>query len=90
MTNRGNTLELKNLLNRYEMYKKIFTTKNEEKYLIVGFNELLNVFEENVNLIKINREIKDRFINISKEFMNNYKNYDEFIKRTNSLKNIII
>jgi glycosyltransferase involved in cell wall biosynthesis len=90
MTNRGNTLELKNLLNRYEMYKKIFTTKNEEKYLIVGFNELLNIFEENVNLVKINSEIKDRFINISKEFMNNYKNYDEIIKRTNSLKNIII
>ena len=62
MTNRGNILELKNLLNRYEMYKQIFTTKNEEKYLIVGFNELLNVFEKNVNLVKINSEIKDRFI----------------------------
>ena len=61
MTNRGNILELKNLLNRYEMYKQIFTTKNEEKYLIVGFNELLNVFEKNVNLVKINSEIKDRF-----------------------------
>jgi len=45
------------------MYKQIFTTKNEEKYLIVGFNELLNVFEKNVNLVKINSEIKDRFIN---------------------------
>ena len=90
MTNRGNTLELKNLMNRYEMYNQIFKTKNEEKYLIVGFNELLNVFEENANLVKINSEIKDRFINICKEFMNNYKNYEEIIKRINCLKNIII
>ena len=90
MTNRGNTLELKNLLNRYEMYKQIFKSKTEEKYLIVGFNELLNVFEENVNLVKINDEIKDRFINISKEFMNNYKNNKETIKRINYLKNLII
>ena len=90
MTNRGNTLELKNLLSRYEMYKQIFKTKNEEKYLIVGFNELLNVFENNVNLVKINNDIKDKFINICKEFMNNYKNYEETIKRLNYLKNIII
>jgi glycosyltransferase involved in cell wall biosynthesis len=90
MTNRGNILELKNLLSRYEMYKQIFKTKNEEKYLIVGFNELLNVFEKNVNLVKINNDIKDKFINICKEFMNNYKNYEETIKRLNYLKNIII
>lgn len=90
MTNRGNTLELKNLMNRYEMYNQIFKTKNEEKYLIVGFNELLNVFEENTNLVKINNDIKDRFINICKEFMNNYKNYEEIIKRINYIKNMII
>lgn len=90
MTNRGNILELKNLLNRYEMYNQIFKTKNEKKYLIVGFNELLNVFEENTNLVKINSDIKDRFINICKEFMNNYKNYEEIIKRISYLKNIII
>ena len=90
MTNRGNTLELKNLINRYEMYKTIFKTKYEEKYLIVGFNELLNVFEENIILVKINSELKNRFINIIKEFINNYKNYKEIIKRINYLKNIII
>lgn len=90
MTNRGNTLELKNLLNRYEMYKQIFKTKDEEKNLIVGFNELLNVFEENINLVKINSEIKDKFIIICKEFMNNYRNYEEIIKRINYLKNKII
>ena len=90
MTNRGNTLELKNLLNRYEMYKQIFETKNEEKFLIVGFNELLNIFEENINLVKINSEIKNRFINICKEFINNYKNYEEIKKRINYLKNLII
>jgi hypothetical protein len=65
MTNRGNTLELKNLMYRYEMYNEIFKTKDEEKNLIVGFIELLNVFEENVSLVKINSEIKDKFINIS-------------------------
>ena len=57
MINRGNTLELKNVLNRYEIYKQIFKTKDEEKYLIVGFNELLNVFPENVNLDKISSKI---------------------------------
>jgi uncharacterized protein YktA (UPF0223 family) len=64
MMNRCNILELKNLLNRYEMYKIIFKTKEEEQYLVVGFNELLNVFEENINLVKINNEIKGKFIYI--------------------------
>jgi glycosyltransferase involved in cell wall biosynthesis len=90
MTNRGNTLELKNLMYRYEMYNEIFKTKDEEKNLIVGFIELLNVFEENVSLVKINSEIKDKFINISKEFINTYSNYEEIIKRINYLKNKII
>jgi glycosyltransferase involved in cell wall biosynthesis len=66
MMNRCNILELKNLLNRYEMYKIIFKTKEEEQYLVVGFNELLNVFEENINLVKINNEIKGKFINLFK------------------------
>ena len=89
MMNRGNILELKNLLYRYEMYKEIFKTKNEEKLLTVGFNELLNVFEENINLVKINNEIKNKFIKIINEFMNNYDNYKDIIKRINNLKNII-
>ena len=72
MMNRGNILEMKNLLYRNEMYKEIFKNKNEEKYIIAGYVELLDIFNNNINLIKENNDIKNLFIKNIKEFIKSY------------------
>ena len=85
MMNKGNDLEMKNLLYRYDMYKEIFNTKNEVKYIIAGFKELLYKFDENINIIKNNNEILNKFFNITKEMMNNYELSDEILNTTKKI-----
>ena len=63
MNNRGNILELKNIIYRNEMYKKIFNNTNEEKYIIAGHIQLLEIFQNNIEKVKNNTEIKNMFIN---------------------------
>jgi hypothetical protein len=58
MFNRGNNLEIKNYFFRNEMYQEIFKTKNEEKYIISGYSELLHYLEKNIKIIKENIETK--------------------------------
>ncbi len=84
MNNRGNSLELKNIIYRNEMYKKIFNTKNEEKYIIAGHIQLLNIFELNIEKVKNNTKIRDMFINEIIDFKNhNYNLSKELLNRTN-------
>ena len=80
--NKGNILELENLLYRQEMYKEIFNNKNEEKYLISGYLELLKIFNNNTNffILKKNNEIKNKIIIKSYEVINNY-NITKAIKK---------
>ena len=89
MMNRGNILEMKNLLYRNEMYKEIFKNKKEEKYIIAGYEELLNIFNNNINLIKENNDIKYLFIKNIKEFSNNYNISIEMRKKINNFINEI-
>ena len=51
MFNRGNILEMKNLIFRNKMFRKIFKEKNEEKYILAGYSELLDIFGKNIKLI---------------------------------------
>jgi glycosyltransferase involved in cell wall biosynthesis len=69
MFNRGNNLEIKNFLFRNEMYQEIFKTKNEEKYIISGYSELLHYLEKNIKIIKENIETKYLCI----KHLDNYK-----------------
>jgi glycosyltransferase involved in cell wall biosynthesis len=69
MFNRGNNLEIKNFLFRNEMYQEIFKTKNEEKYIISGYSELLLFLEKNIKIIKENIETKYLCI----KHLDNYK-----------------
>ena len=62
MYNRGNILELKNLIYRNEMIKKILNNKEEEKYVIHEYLALLDIFERHINIIKQNNEIKNKTI----------------------------
>ncbi len=86
MMNKGNDLEMKNILYRYDMYKEIFNTKKEVKYIIAGYKELLYIFEQNINIIKNNNKTLNKFFNIAEEIMNNYETSDEILNKT---KNII-
>lgn len=86
MMNNRNDLEMKNILYRYDMYKEIFNTKKEVKYIIAGYKELLYIFEQNINIIKNNNKTLNKFFNIAEEIMNNYETSDEILNKT---KNII-
>ena len=83
MMNRSNILELKNLLFRNEMYKKIFNNKNLFKYLFEGYSELLDVFEYNINITKENYNIHKMFINNINDLIKNYNISNELLKRIN-------
>ena len=81
--NRGNILELKNLLYRNEMYKKIFNNKNLFKYLYAGYSELLDIFENNINITRENYHIKKMFINNINDLIKNYNISIDLLKRIN-------
>ena len=85
--NKGNILELKNLIYKNEMIKKILNKKEEEKYVINEYLAHLNIFEEQINIIKENNEIKDKTINDLKGLMNNYTLKEEFKNRISKLIN---
>ena len=74
MNKRYNIIEFQNLLYRHEMYKKIFQTKQDEKYLIAEYYFLFNRLKSSLNnllLIKDNT-IKDHIKDIFQFFINNY------------------
>ena len=75
MKKRHDIIELKNILYRHEMYKILFTLKNEEKYLFAEYIELISFFEENekfLQLMKNNNEIKNKIIRIFIDFNKTY------------------
>jgi glycosyltransferase involved in cell wall biosynthesis len=89
MNNRGSPLELKNLLYRNEMYKKIFKEKYEEKYLIAGFSEFIEASRSYIDILNKNIEIKNKFIKELNNFLKIFNLDDEMIKKTNDFLNKI-
>ena len=85
MRNRNNILELENLLFRHEMYKNIFKSKFEKKYLIAGCSQLIDIFENNTDIIYNNNEIKNLFIIKMNEFIKEYTIPEELTKKINFL-----
>lgn len=81
-------IEFENLLYRHEMYKKIFQTKNEEKYLIAEYYFLLNRLKYQINeLLLINdRNLKD---NINKIFLFFMQNYECSEQQKNDINNFL-
>ena len=83
MKNRYNELELKSLIYRHQMYKELFISKRDEKYLIAEHLEIISFFEESKNfykLIKTNTLIRKQLIKIFIDFNKNYK-FSELIKK---------
>ena len=85
MFNRGNLLEIKNLLYRNEMYEKIFKAKEEEKYIITGYLELIDIFDKNIETINSNDNVKNSCFKELNNFKNYYNISEEIIKRTDIL-----
>ena len=75
MNNKRGLIEFQNLIYRHEMYKKIFSTKENEKYLIAEYLFLFNRIKLQIKaLIILNSpKINMQIINIFKIFLNNYK-----------------
>ena len=82
MKNRHDLMELNCLIYRHEMYKEIFRTKNDEKYLIPEYFEIINFLEESDNyykLIKNNKKIQIKLIKIFINFIKTYQ-YSNLMK----------
>jgi hypothetical protein len=91
MFNRGNILEMKNLIFRNKMFRKIFKDKNEEKYILAGYSELLDIFGKNIKLIKENNETKMLCFKDLKDFKNSFNISEQMNERIKDLiKNIIL
>ena len=67
-------IELENLLYRHNMYKKLFKSKNYEKYLIREYLYLLNLLNTAKKKIAIinNTKIKSLIVNYFSFFLANY------------------
>ena len=80
MSNRGNLIEIKNLIYKIEMYEIIFENVKEKKYLIAEYLNILLIIESlNLcNKIKDNNNIKNKIINL---LTNIYKKYENKILR---------
>ena len=85
MFNRGNNLEMKNLLFRNEMYQEIFKNKNEEKYITGGYYELLEIFNKNIKVIQENNETKNLCFKNLNNYMKKYYLSEEIRLRINNL-----
>lgn len=74
MNKRFGTIEFENLLYRHEMYKKIFSNKEDEKFLIAEYILLLNIFHSRINSIILlnSHKINNRIFNIFKFFLKTY------------------
>ncbi len=75
ISKRFGPIEFENSIYRHEMYKKLFKTKKEQKYLIAEYDFLLKLLKwEMKHLLLLNdQKIKEKFINIFKFFLKNYK-----------------
>lgn len=77
MFNKGNYLEMNNLLFRNEMYQEIFNNENEEKYITGGYLELLEIFEKNIKVIQENIETKYLCLKYLNNYMKKYNLSEE-------------
>ena len=86
MNKRYGIIEFENLLFRHETYKKIFETKEDEKYLIAEYFFLLNRLNSQKNYILLikNRNITSKIVNIFKSFLSKFKCTDS--ERDNIIK----
>ena len=75
----GSLDEVKSVIDRYEMFKEIYDTKEEKKYLIKEFDNLMylvDYYGTFRNLFNQNSDIKNWTIKTCKEFINEFNDPD--------------
>jgi len=75
----GSLDEVKSVIDRYEMFKEIYNTKEEKKYLIKEFDNLMylvDYYGTFRNLFNQNSDIKNWTIKTCKEFINEFNDPD--------------
>ena len=84
-------IEFENLLYRHEMYKRIFSSKEDEKYLIAEYYFLLNRLKEQINdvLLINDHKIKEHILRIFQHFLKNYNHSKEKIDDINNFLKLI-
>ena len=88
MANRFSLIEFNNLLYRHEMYKKLFNTKDNEKYLIAEYFFLFNRLKDQlVYLILLNKH--NLMKKIAKIFLFFLNNYNLSIEEKNDIYNFL-
>ena len=81
----GSYNEIKSNIDRYEMFEQIYTTKEEKKYLIKEFYNLLFLLDDigafNY-IINENEDIRKWVIKKCNDFINEYKKESHIIRKT--------
>ena len=92
MNKRFGLIEFQNLLYRHEMYKKIFSNKENEKFLITEYIFLLNRLQSQINYLLLlkNPKINKQIINIFTSFLRNHNCSSETKNNIINLTNSII
>ena len=74
MNKRYGFIQFQNLIYRHEMYEKIFSLKNEEKYLIAEYYFLFNRIKSKAKALLIinDKNLNNQIINIFKFLLKNY------------------
>ena len=92
MNKRFGLIEFQNLLYRHEMYKKIFSNKENEKFLITEYIFLLNRLQSQVNYLLLlkNPKINNQIINNFRYFLKYYNCSSETRNNIINLTNSII
>ena len=82
LTNKiGSLTEVKSVIDRYEMFKEIYNTREEKKYLIKEFENLIYLIDyygSFRNLFNENSDIKNWTINTCKDFINEFKDLAQY------------
>jgi hypothetical protein len=88
INNRFNAIEFQNLIYLHEMYKKIFSLKEDEKYLIAEYFSLFNHLHKQMDkfLLINDNKMKKYFINTLHYFINHY---NCTLKQKHYIKNIL-
>ena len=74
MNKRYGFIQFQNLIYRHEMYEKIFSLKNEEKYLIAEYYFLFNRIKSKAKALLLlnDKNLNNQIINIFKFLLKNY------------------
>ena len=92
MKNRFNIIDLTNIIYRHEMYEIIFNSKEDSKYLIseiLVFFYYIKKMTSFISLIKNDKKIKTKIVNILLNFLGNYPCSDLNERRIFEFLNLI-